>query len=127
MPIQVVGLDPPLITLLVYTLGCLLVGLLVKIFGDHSGIFAELMLEFGKTGRFDYRNAPGIVITAFVSIISGASLGMGIIGAIWPLTLFSGEEGTNDLITHAAEIGVVMLIVLNLVKLLATTLLLATG
>jgi H+/Cl- antiporter ClcA len=33
------------------------------------------MQEFGKTGRFDYRNAPGIVITAFVSLISGASLG----------------------------------------------------
>ena len=33
------------------------------------------MREFGKTGRFDYRNAPGIVITAFVSLISGASLG----------------------------------------------------
>jgi len=33
------------------------------------------MQEFGKTGRFDYRHAPGIVITAFVSLISGASLG----------------------------------------------------
>ena len=47
----------------------------MKVFGDHSGIFAEVMLEFGKTGRFDYRNAPGIVITAFVSLIAGASLG----------------------------------------------------
>jgi H+/Cl- antiporter ClcA len=54
-------------------------------------------------------------------------LGMGIIGAIWPLTLFSGESETADLIAHAAEIGVVMLIVLGLVKLFATSLLLATG
>ena len=54
-------------------------------------------------------------------------LGMGIIGALLPLTLFSGEEGTVDLIAHAAEIGVVMLIVLGLVKLFATSLLLATG
>jgi H+/Cl- antiporter ClcA len=54
-------------------------------------------------------------------------LGMGIIGALWPLTLFSGESETADLITHAAEIGVVMLIVLGIVKLFATTLLLATG
>src|SRR5512137_1653097 len=69
------GLDPRLFTLLVCSLGGLLVGLLVKFFGDHSGIFAEVMQEFGKTGRFDYRNAPGIVITAFVSLISGASLG----------------------------------------------------
>jgi len=52
---------------------------------------------------------------------------MGIIGALLPLTLFSGEEQTADLITHAAEIGVVMLIVLGLVKLFATSLLLATG
>ena len=275
------GLDPRLFTVLVCTLGGLVVGLLVKLFGDHSGIFAEVMREFGKTGRFDYRNAPGIVITAFVSLISGASLGpeapladacggigtlmsdrlklneqetrtmgysgvsgmlaafitspfggallglesaqggtsgqatyfwvlfpsllasavatvvfvllsgaffetlykfpayvprladllyaaplgligglvgalfmlslsrlqrllqpmkahvvlrgllgglaMGLIGALLPLTLFSGEEQTIDLITHAAEIGVVMLIVLGLVKLFATSLLLATG
>ena len=40
-------------------------------------------------------------------------LGMGIIGALLPLTLFSGEAETADLIAHAAEIGVVMLIVLG--------------
>ncbi len=278
---QALGVDTRLFTLLICILGGLLVGLLVKLFGDHSGIFAEVMREFGKTGRFDYRNAPGIVITAFVSLISGASLGpeapladacggigtfvsdqlklderetrtvsysgisgmlaafitnpfggallslestqggvtgkmayfwvlfpsllasgvatvvfvflsgvffetlynfpdytpklvhmvyaapmglvggvagvlfmfslqrlqkffqrmkghvvvrgivgglgMGIIGALFPLTLFSGEEQTGDLIAHAAEIGVVMLIVLGLVKLFATSLLLATG
>ena len=276
-----VGIDPRLFTLLVCTLGGLLVGLLVKLFGDHTGIFAEVMLEFGKTGRFDYRNAPGIVLTAFVSLIAGGSLGpeapladasggmgtlvadrlklneqetralgfagvsamlaafvtspfggpilglesaqggtggkqtyfwvlfpsllasavstvvfvmltgaffqtlykfpaytpqlldllygvplglvggavgllfmltlkrlqilfqpmkqhvvlrgligglaLGIIGAFLPLVLFSGEEGTTDLITNAAEIGVVMLVVLGLAKLFASTLLLATG
>ena len=54
-------------------------------------------------------------------------MGMGIIGALLPLTLFSGEQETADLITHAMEIGVVMLIVLGLAKLFATSLLLATG
>ena len=54
-------------------------------------------------------------------------LALGIIGAFLPLVLFSGEEGTTDLITHAAEIGVVMLVVLGLAKLFASTLLLATG
>jgi chloride channel protein, CIC family len=257
------------------------VGLLVKFFGDHNAIFADLMLEFGKTGRFHYHSAPGIVITAFVSLVAGASLGpeapladacggigtmlgdrlkmdeqetrtlgysgvsgmlaafitepvggallglesaqggtsdkqtyfwvlfpsllasavatvvfvllsgaffqtlyefpaysprvmdlayalplglvggivgllfmlslrrlqrlfrrmkghvvlrgvlgglgMGLIGALLPLTRFSGEEQTAELIVHAAEIGVVMLIVLGLAKLLATSLLLATG
>ena len=276
-----VGLDPRLFTVLVCTLGGLLVGLLVKLFGDHNAIFAELMREFGKTGRFNYRHAPGIVITAFVSLIAGGSLGpeapladacggmgtlmadrlkldeqetrtmgysgvsgmlaafitspfggallglesaqggtgglatyfwvlfpsllasavatvvfvllsgtffetlykfpayaprlvdlvyaaplgliggavgllfmlslsrlqrlfqpmkahvvlrgllgglgMGLIGALLPLTLFSGEAQTADLITRAAEIGVLMLIVLAIAKLFATSLLLATG
>ena len=54
-------------------------------------------------------------------------LAMGIIGALLPLTLFSGEAGTSDLIANAAEIGVVMLIVLGMAKLFATSLLLATG
>jgi len=54
-------------------------------------------------------------------------LGMGLIGALLPLTLFSGEAETADLIVHAAEIGVAMLIVLGLAKLFATSLLLATG
>ena len=54
-------------------------------------------------------------------------LAMGIIGALLPLTLFSGESGTADLIAHAAEIGVLMLIVLAIAKLFATSLLLATG
>ena len=53
----------------------LLVGLLVKYFGDHNAIFAELMREFGKTGRFDYHHAPGILVTSFISLISGAALG----------------------------------------------------
>jgi H+/Cl- antiporter ClcA len=275
------GMDTRLFTVLICTLGGLLVGLLVKLFGDHNAIFAELMLEFGKTGRFDYRHAPGIVTTAFVSLIAGGSLGpeapladacggigtlmgdklklderetrtlgfsgvsamlasfitepvggavlglesaqggtsskqtyfwvlfpsllasavatvafvmlsgqffstlyvfpdyapqlrhllyaaplglvgavagllfmlalqrlrqllqpmkahvvlrgllgglaMGIIGALLPLTLFSGEEQTIDLINRAAEIGVLMLIVLALVKLFITALLLTTG
>lgn len=275
------GVDPRLFTFLACTLGGLLVGLLVKIFGDHNAIFAELMQEFGRTGRFDYRNAPGIVITSLVSLISGAALGpeaaladacggigtwisdrfnleeretrtmgfgglsgmlaafitnpfggallslesaqdettgrkvyfwelfpsllasavatvvfvglsgsffarlytfpdytprlrdlllavplsliggmagilftlmfrrlrqmmqvlkgrlvlrsliggvgMGLIGALLPLTLFSGEEQTLDLVQHAAEIGFVMLVLLAFSKLLATSLLLATG
>jgi H+/Cl- antiporter ClcA len=69
------GMDPRLFTLLVCTLGGLLVGLLVSYFGDHNAIFSELMLEFGKTGRFDYRHAPGILVTSFISLIAGAALG----------------------------------------------------
>ncbi len=274
---QAVGLSLPVFTLLICTLGGLLVGVLVKVFGDHSGIFAEMMAEFGKTGRFNYRHAPGMVITALVSLIAGGSLGpetpmadacgsigtwlsdklklaeretrslgfsgisgmlasfitspfggallglesahaeisypwtlfpslvasafatvafvllsgtffgtlyafpayrpslidlllavplgllgalagaifmialkalrklmqplnrhlivrgfigglgLGLAGALLPLTLFSGETQTNDLIYHAAEIGALLLLVLALVKILVTTLCLATG
>lgn len=278
---QMLGMDPRVFTVMVCTIGGLLVGLLIKFFGDHNAIFADLMLEFGKTGRFNYRSAPGIVVTAFVSLVSGGSLGpeapladacggigtllsdrlklnpqetrtmgysgvsgmlaafitspfggallglesaqggytglvmyfwvlfpsllasavatvvfvllsgsffetlyqfptysprlvdliyaaplgliggavgllfmlslrrlqlllqpmkahvvlrgllgglvMGLIGAFLPLTLFSGEAETTDLIHHAAEIGILMLVVLGIAKLLATSLLLATG
>ena len=72
---QAVGLSTPVFTLVICTLGGLLVGVLVKVFGDHSGIFAEMMTEFGKTGRFNYRHAPGIVLTALPSLIAGGSLG----------------------------------------------------
>lgn len=54
-------------------------------------------------------------------------LGMGIIGALMPLTLFSGEAETAELIQQATEIGFWMLILLAASKLLATSLLLATG
>ncbi len=54
-------------------------------------------------------------------------LGMGIIGALLPLTLFSGEAETSDLIASAVEIGILMLIVLSVAKLFATSLVLATG
>jgi H+/Cl- antiporter ClcA len=70
-----VGVSTQVFTLVVCAAGGLLVGLLVRVFGDHSGIFAEMMVEFGRTGRFDYRNSPGIVVTALVSLISGGSLG----------------------------------------------------
>ena len=59
------------------------------------------------------------------SVIGG--LGLGIAGALLPLTLFSGEKETLDLIAHTAEIGVVLLIGMALVKLLVTALLLASG
>lgn len=65
----------PVLTVIICVVGGVLVGVLVKVFGDPSGIFAELMAEFGRSGRFDYRQAPGVVITAFVSLGAGGSLG----------------------------------------------------
>jgi len=54
-------------------------------------------------------------------------LGMGLIGALLPLTLFSGEKETLALIDNAREIGFGMLIVLAICKLMATSLVLSTG
>jgi H+/Cl- antiporter ClcA len=54
-------------------------------------------------------------------------LGMGVIGVLLPLTLFSGEEQTLELIEQATEIGFWTLILLAVSKLVATCLLLATG
>jgi hypothetical protein len=56
-----IGLDTRLFTFIFCTLGGLIVGLMVKTFGNHNAIFAELMQEFGKTGLSDYRHTPGIV------------------------------------------------------------------
>jgi H+/Cl- antiporter ClcA len=72
---QASGLSAPVFTLAVCSLGGLLVGILVRIFGDHTGVFAEIMVQFGRTGRFKYRQAPGMVITSLVSLIAGGSLG----------------------------------------------------
>jgi len=102
---QAVGLSPPVFTVLICTLGGLLVGVLVKVFGDHSGIFAEMMTEFGHTGRFHYRRAPGIVITALVSLIAGGSLGpeapladaCGSLGTLMADQLKIDERGTRSL------------------------------
>jgi H+/Cl- antiporter ClcA len=56
-------------------LGGLSVGLLVRFFGEKPAILAELMAEFGKTGRIEYKDVPGVVLTAFVSLVSGGALG----------------------------------------------------
>jgi H+/Cl- antiporter ClcA len=80
------------------------------------------MLSLGRLQRLVQPMKGHVVLRG---VLGG--LAMGIIGALLPLTLFSGESETADLIAHAAEIGVVMLVVLGVAKLFATSLLLATG
>jgi H+/Cl- antiporter ClcA len=72
---QAVGLSVPVFTVLVCAICGLLVGVPVKVFGDHTGVFAEMMLDFGRTGRFNYRHAPGVVLTTSPSLVAGGSLG----------------------------------------------------
>ena len=49
-------------------------------------------------------------------------LGLGLAGAFLPITLFSGETETQELITKGAEMGVVVLLALALVKVFITSL-----
>ena len=80
------------------------------------------MLSLARLQRLFARMQGRVVLRGLIG-----GLGMGIAGALFPLVLFSGEAETVELIAHAAEIGVVTLIALSVVKVLATSLLLATG
>jgi H+/Cl- antiporter ClcA len=54
-------------------------------------------------------------------------LGLGIIGAALPITMFSGEGQINGLITNGAQLGVGMLLIIALAKMVLTNLALTTG
>lgn len=69
------GESLPIYIFAVAVLGGLLVGVLVRIFGEEPALLAEVMAEFGKTGRIEYRKVPGILLTAIVSLVSGGALG----------------------------------------------------
>lgn len=69
------GAATPLFIFAVATAGGLIVGVLVRIFGDQPALFAELLAQFAKTGRIEYRHIPGILLTAFTSLVSGGALG----------------------------------------------------
>ena len=91
--------------------------------GMLGGVVGVLfMLSLKRLQRLFEAMGGHVVV---LGLIGG--LGMGIIGAFFPLTLFSGEEQTFELVVNAAEIGVGMLIVLAIAKLFATSLLLSTG
>jgi hypothetical protein len=47
-----------------------------------AGIFAEMMTEFGRTGRFDCRHAPGpvIAIAVIVGLLATVRLSMTPVG-----------------------------------------------
>jgi H+/Cl- antiporter ClcA len=67
-----VKLSRPLYTILVATLGGLLVGLCLRFLGVRHG---ESLQKEMEEGRVPYHGIPGLVITALVGLMSGASLG----------------------------------------------------
>ncbi|MEH6848383.1 chloride channel protein [Bacillus pseudomycoides] len=78
---------PPYYTIFVTTIGGILVGLSQKYFGTYPRLMPEVMGEYKKTGRIEYRFVHQSTITAVIVLIFGASLGpeaalVGIIGGL---------------------------------------------
>ncbi len=65
----------PVQTLLVATLGGVLIGLCQCYLGDHPKGINEAVSEIRETGRLDYKHLPQGMLTAATSLIFGASLG----------------------------------------------------
>jgi H+/Cl- antiporter ClcA len=72
---QVLTPNLPLQTLLVCTLGGLLIGLYQRYLGDHPKGIQAALSEIRTTGRLDYKHLPQGMLTAATSLIFGASLG----------------------------------------------------
>jgi H+/Cl- antiporter ClcA len=65
----------PLFTLLATVAGGLAVGLCLRFFGDHAGLLQQTIGEFQRTGRFEPEHLPGVLLSIYLSLIFGASLG----------------------------------------------------
>lgn len=72
---EVISINLPWQTLLVCTLGGVLVGLCQRTLGDHPQTINEAIATINKTGRLDYAHLPHGLATISVSLIFGASLG----------------------------------------------------
>ncbi len=97
----------------IYAVGLGLVGVL------HAFAFKFII---GATKRLTAPLQKRIVLKAMLG-----GLIFGVIGAFLPLTLFSGEAELEVIIEHSAEIGLVMLLVLSVVKLFTLGVCLQTG
>ncbi|KOS23746.1 chloride channel protein [Bacillus anthracis] len=102
--------SPPYYTICVTTIGGILVGLTQKYFGTYPRLMPEVMGEYKKTGRIEYRFVHKATLTAIIVLIFGASLGPeaalgGIIGGLctWVGDRFTfALKGMNGL----TEVGI---------------------
>jgi fluoride ion exporter CrcB/FEX len=83
--------DLPLQTLLLTSLGGILIGLCQRYLGDHPKEINAAIAEISGTGRLDYSHLPQGMLTASTSLIFGASLGpeaaiMGLMGGLGTLS-----------------------------------------
>lgn len=65
----------PFYTLLICTIGGLLVGLCIKYLGSYPKSIEESLEDFKKTKHFDYKHVPHAFVTSMVSLGFGAALG----------------------------------------------------
>lgn len=90
---QVLTPGLPLQSLVICTLGGLLVGLCQRYLGDHPKNIKESVTAISKTGRLEYDHLPHGMTTASISLIFGASLGpeSAIIDLIGGLSTWVGD------------------------------------
>ena len=65
----------PFFVLLATATGGLAVGLCLHLFGDHAGMLQQTIEEFQRTGRFEPEHLPGVLLSIYLSLVFGASLG----------------------------------------------------
>lgn len=87
-------IDFPLYTILVCTVGGLLIGLWKKKFGDYPEELGTVLGKVKKTGRYPYNNIFSTIISALLPLISGASIGpeAGLTGVIAGLCSWVGDK-----------------------------------
>ncbi|PEF75728.1 chloride channel protein [Bacillus pseudomycoides] len=78
---------PSYYTICVTIIGGFLIGLSQKYFGTYPRLMPEVMAEYKKTGRIEYRFVHQATLTAIIVLVFGASLGpeaalVGIIGGL---------------------------------------------
>ncbi len=61
--------------LILLTVGGLLLGLAIKFTGLHGGL-GVAQRQYSETGRINPRNLPSIVLEAFITLWSGAAVGL---------------------------------------------------
>lgn len=74
--------------LVMLTVAGVLIGLAIKFTGKHAGI-GVAQRQYAQTGRISARNLPSIMVQAFITLWSGAS-----VGPEGPLTFLSGGVGS---------------------------------
>jgi H+/Cl- antiporter ClcA len=74
--------------LVLLTIAGVLVGLVIKFFGQNGGL-GIAQSQYAQTGRINPRKVPSIMLQAFISLWSGAS-----VGPEGPLTFLTGGFGT---------------------------------